>query len=103
MANIIDVMTARLVEARGENKSFPCKTYATRKSADAATLEAAKQCAKNLLGLPADGFQNAEADYIVFYMEDWGRWVGCVNQSELFHRSTHVGGYVGGVPGFFMW
>lgn len=40
------------------------------------------------------------ADYVVFYVEAWGRWVGCVNLSELLRRDTSTGGYLGICTGF---
>ena len=41
------------------------------------------------------------AQYVVFYNEAWGRWVGCICISEVLHRSTSTGGYLGICKGFF--
>jgi hypothetical protein len=47
------------------------------------------------------GFDARPAQYVVFYNEAWGRWVGAINMSELIQRSTSTGGYLGFCEGFY--
>ena len=86
MANIITELTARIEDYRSTNKN-PCKNYATQ----AAATYFDKQ---NREDAPS-------ADYVVFYVEAWGRWVGCINLSELLRRSNSTGGYLGFCKDFF--
>jgi hypothetical protein len=41
------------------------------------------------------------ARHVVFFIEAWGRWVGAMDYSEMFKRSTANGGYIGAITGFF--
>lgn len=85
MANIIETVTARIEEYRKENKN-PCKNYATKEAAEKATAKMAS--------IAACHFGHKEpADYLVFYIEPWGRWVGAVNMTTLLQRGG--GGYIG--------
>ncbi len=43
------------------------------------------------------------ARYVVFYVEAWGRWVGCIDQSEVMQRASSTGGYLGVAKGFFVY
>jgi hypothetical protein len=100
MANIIANLTARIEEYRAENKN-PCKNYATEAAAEKATLDMAQRAANHF-----DRDQRKDvppADYLVFYVEAWGRWVGCINMSEVMRRPTSTGGYIGICTGFFTW
>lgn len=47
------------------------------------------------------GVEARPAQYVVFYNEAWGRWVGAINMSELTLRSSTTGGYMGYCTGFF--
>lgn len=98
MANVITNLTARIEEYRAENKN-PCKNYATEASAEKATAKMAKDAAVHF---NAKGDKGArEANYVVFYIEAWGRWVGCIDMSELLRRPETTGGYLGFCTGFF--
>lgn len=98
MANVIRDLTARIEEYRSTNKR-PCKNYATEAAAEKATADMAQRAAtyfdkQNRADAPS-------AHYVVFYVEAWGRWVGCINLSELIQRSNSTGGYLGFCTGFF--
>lgn len=95
--NIIKSLTARIEDYRATNKQ-PCKNYATEAAAEKATSEIAAHAARYLTGRDNE----PSAQYIVFYVEAWGRWVGCVNMSELLTRKG-AGGYIGCCKGFFTW
>ncbi|UGO51980.1 hypothetical protein PHOOPHIGHTERS_46 [Serratia phage vB_SmaS_PhooPhighters] len=85
MANIIEVITARIEDYRKDNKN-PCKNYATKEAAEKATSKMAS--------IAANHFGHEEqADYIVFYIEAWGRWVGAINMTALLSKGG--GGYIG--------
>jgi len=98
--NIISGLTKEIEEYRAESKN-PCKNYATEAAAEKATAKMAK--------VVADYFhkeRRVEADrparYVVFYNAAWGRWVGCIDLTELMKRNTSTGGYVGDFcKGFF--
>lgn len=98
--NLIKDLTARIEDYRATNKN-PCKNYATEEAAEKATLAMAKVCAahfdRDQRGV--DAVQPAQ--YVVFYNEAWGRWVGCICISEVLHRPTSTGGYLGICKGFF--
>lgn len=103
MANIISELTARIEEYRQTNKN-PCKNYATQAAAERATREMALSASLHFHRVPAQDRENvASADYVVFYVESWGRWVGCINLSELLRRPDSTGGYLGHCKGFFTW
>jgi len=91
--NIIAALTARIEEYRVETKN-PCKNYATEAAAEKATAKMAKVVADYFYYTPG-----VEADrparYVVFYNAAWGRWVGCIDLTELMKRNTSTGGYVG--------
>ena len=92
--NIVETLTARIEEYRLTNKQ-PCKNYATKEAAEKALVAASKRA-----GAYFD--KNAEpARYVVFYNEAWGRWVGAMDYTEMFRRSTCTGGYVGAIAGYF--
>lgn len=92
MANIIATITARIEEYRKDNKN-PCKNYATEAAADKALAKIAKSAA---VYFDKNGDFNARpANYIVFYIEAWGRWVGAVDLTGLLARESTTGGYVG--------
>lgn len=102
MANIIHTLTARIEEYRADNKN-PCKNYATEAAAEKATAQMAQYCANHFDRNQGQGGVPPAADYVVFYVESWGRWVGCINQSEVMRRSTSTGGYLGICKDFFVW
>ncbi|MGB5862318.1 MAG: hypothetical protein WBH52_28265 [Pseudomonas aeruginosa] len=100
MANIITTLTARIEEYRATNKN-PCKNYATQQAAEKATADMAQRAATHF-----DRDQRADApsaDYVVFYVEPWGRWVGAINLSQLVNRKHSTGGYLGFCKGFYTW
>ena len=92
--NIIETLTARIEDYRLTNKQ-PCKNYATEQAAQKATAEAAAAAGKYF-------DQNGEsARYVVFFIPAWNRWVGAMDYTEMFRRSSHNGGYLGAIKGFF--
>lgn len=98
--NIIKHLTARIEEYYATNKN-PCKHYATEAAAEKATAKMAQQAATYF-----DKDRRADArsaDYVVFYFEPMGRWVGCINMTELLNRPNSTGGYLGVCTGFFTW
>lgn len=95
--NIIATLTARIEEYRVENKN-PCKNYATQANAERATGEMAMVAAQHFT---ARGNEVVSARYVVFYVEAWGRWVGCIDMTELLQRKTTTGGYLGICQGFY--
>tara|TARA_R110000851_G_scaffold96792_2_gene209918 strand:+ start:7640 stop:7948 length:309 start_codon:yes stop_codon:yes gene_type:complete len=92
MSNIITTLTARIEDYRKENKK-PCKNYATETAAERATLEVATIAAQHFAINPSG--DTRDADYVVFYIEAWGRWVGAINLTGLLARSDMTGGYLG--------
>ena len=92
--NMITLLTNRIEEYRQENKN-PCKNYATEQAAEKATSKIA-----DLVGKQHGTHQ---AQYLVFYNEAWGRWVGAINLGETLKRTDSRGGYVGlaGSKGFY--
>lgn len=95
--NIIRTLTARIEEYRATNKN-PCKNYATEAAAEKATAEMALRAAKYFA---KQGTEVRSARYVVFYVEAWGRWVGCIDLTELMQRSSSTGGYLGICTGFY--
>jgi hypothetical protein len=96
--NIIASLTARIEDYRATNKQ-PCKNYATEAAAEKATAAMAQAAAVHF-----SRNQDPEArpaQYVVFYNEAWGRWVGAVNLSELLQRQSSTGGYLGYCKGFY--
>jgi hypothetical protein len=92
--NIIETLTARIEEYRLTNKQ-PCKSYKTQQAAEKATKAAAVAAGKYF-------DRNAQpARHVVFFNEAWGRWVGAMDYTEMFRRSTCTGGYVGAISGFY--
>lgn len=97
MANVITTLTARIEDYRTTNKN-PCKNYGTQAAAEKATKAMALAAAAHFT---KPGHEVREADYVVFQVEGWGRWVGCISLSELLGRSSSTGGYLGFCTGFF--
>ena len=101
--DLITNLTARIEEYRADNKN-PCKNYGSKEAADKATLAMATTAA---LHFAKDRNATAEtvtpARYVVFFNEAWGRWVGCIDMTELLQRSTSTGGYLGICKGFFVY
>ena len=97
--NIIASLTARIEEYRTTNKN-PCKNYATEAAAEKATAKMAQDAANYFSKV--SGVEVRPAQYVVFYNEAWGRWVGGINMSELIQRSGSTGGYLGFCVGFFV-
>lgn len=95
--NVIHEITKRIEKRRAENKN-PCKNYATEAAAEKATLAIARIASEHFT---KPGERIVPARYVVFYVESWGRWVGCVDLTELLRRSTSTGGYLGICKGFF--
>ena len=92
--NIIETVTGRIEAYRATNKQ-PCKNYATESAAEKATAAAATAAGKYF---DRDG---RAPRYVVFFIPAWNRWVGAMDYTELFRRSTAKGGYVGAIKGFF--
>jgi hypothetical protein len=94
--NIIESLIVRIEERRLDNKQ-PCKNYATQEAAEKATAAAAKAAGKY--------FDSDEktARYVVFFIPAWNRWVGGLDYTELFRRSTANGGYIGAIKGFYVY
>lgn len=94
--NIITDLIARIEGYRATNKQ-PCKNYSTQEMAEKATKALAIDAGKYF------DREGREANYLVLYVEPWGRWVGAINLSELVQRKTSIGGYLGmcSARGFF--
>jgi hypothetical protein len=92
--NITENLISRIEEYRATNKQ-PCKNYATQEAAEKATAKAAEAAGKYF---DRDG---KAPRYVVFLVPAWGRWVGAMDYTEMFRRSTHNGGYLGAITGFF--
>ena len=98
MSNIIATLTARIEDYRATNKN-PCKNYGSEAAAEKATAKMAQNAATYF---DKEGRSDApSARYVVFYVEAWGRWVGCIELSELLRRTNSTGGYLGYCKGFF--
>lgn len=96
--NIIKTIKARLIESRGTNKAFPCKTYASEASAESYTSVAAIEYAHALIHGRMEEIESAR--YVVFYIAEWDRWVGAIDATEVLARKG-AGGYVGACQGFY--
>jgi predicted ATPase len=96
--NLITALTARIEDYRAENKQ-PCKSYATEAAAERATAAIALHAAHVFTRPHLTQVESAR--YVVFFNAAWGRWVGCVDMTELMHRSSSTGGYVGVCTGFY--
>jgi hypothetical protein len=94
MSSIIKSLTERIEEYRLTNKQ-PCKNYATEEAAEKATAKAADAAGKYF---DRDG---KAPRYVVFFIPAWNRWVGAMDYTEMFRRSTHNGGYIGAITGFY--
>ena len=94
--NIIETLTARIEEYRLTNKQ-PCKNYATKEAAEKATAKAAEAAGKYF------DSEGRAPRYVVFFIPAWGRWVGGLDYTELFRRSTANGGYIGAIAGFYVY
>lgn len=98
MANIIENLTARIENYRATNKQ-PCKNYATKEAAEKATAKMAQRAANYFDKYDRDNAPSA--NYLVFFNEAWGRWVGAIDLSDLLRRPNSTGGYLGFCAGFF--
>ena len=92
--NITENLISRIEEYRATNKQ-PCKNYATQEAAEKATAKAADAAGKYF---DRDG---KAPRYVVFFVPAWGRWVGALDYTEMFRRSTANGGYLGAITGFY--
>jgi len=92
--NIITLLTNK-IEKRKTETANPCKSYATMAAAEKATSKMA-----DMVG---NEHGTRQAQYLVFYIESWGRWVGAVNLTETLARHDRNGGYLGlcGTNGFY--
>jgi hypothetical protein len=95
MANIITKLTARIADFYKTNKK-PCKAYATEAAADKAGEKMADIARVYFCGEDGD-----DVDYVVFYFAPMGKWVACINLSEVMNRKDCKGGYIGICTGFF--
>lgn len=82
--NIVQKLTGRILNRLEETKT-PCKNYATEKAADLEGQRVAKIAAEHL--------EVSDVDYIVFYVEFWGRWCVAFNLQKAFQQGK--GGYIG--------
>lgn len=100
--NFLDKLIGRIEDSRKDNKN-PCKNYATKEAAEKATAKAAQNVANNFSQARLNGSDKDEvpAEYIVLFIESWGRWVGFINMSEVMNRPTSTGGYLGVEIGFY--
>jgi hypothetical protein len=92
--NSTENLISRIEEYRATNKQ-PCKNYATQEAAEKATAKAAKAAGNYF---DRDG---KAPRYVVFLVPAWGRWVGAMDYTEMFNRSTANGGYLGAITGFY--
>lgn len=90
--NIISNLTSRIESYRKENKN-PCKSYTTESRAEKATAKMAHKAARH--------FGVEDAEYVVFFVEPWGRWVGAININKIISNPRAMGGYVGICTGFY--
>jgi len=86
--NTIENIISNIEDARKTNKN-PCKNYASKEGAEKATKKIARKA-----GMYFDTTKQ-EAHYVVMENKAWGRWVGAVCLSQLQHRKSYIGGYVG--------
>lgn len=96
--NVIKSLTAR-IEADRTTCKETCKNYATEAGAEKATAKMAMEAAKYFAKPNETDVRSAR--YVVFYVESWGRWVGCIDLSELLMRQSSTGGYLGFCTGFY--
>jgi hypothetical protein len=89
--NVIKTLIARIEEVRTTNKN-PCKNYSTEARAEKATAAVAELAARHFT---KQGFEVKPAQYVVFFVPEWNRWVGAVSLTELMGRSSSTGGYLG--------
>ena len=60
------------MESHRKYAQDPCKNYATRENAEKAVAKAAEKFG---------------ADYIVFYNDAWGRWIGAINTGDFSKKN----------------
>lgn len=96
MSNVIATLTARIEDYRLTNQN-PCKSYSTQAAAEKATAAMAEKAAR-IYDRNADA---NSANYVVFFIEAWGRWVGAIDLNEIIRRPTFAGGYIGALTGFY--
>ena len=92
--NIIENLISRIEDYRATNKQ-PCKNYATQEAAEKATEKAATAAGNYF---DRDG---KAPRYVVFLVPAWNRWVGAMDYTEMFNRSTANGGYLYAIKGFY--
>jgi phosphopantetheinyl transferase (holo-ACP synthase) len=96
--NVIEKLVERIEDYRLTNKQ-PCKNYATKEAAEKAVAAMAQKAATHFDAHSAPDAKPAR--YVVFYMEQWGRWVGAIDLQELLGRKNSSGGYLGFCTGFY--
>jgi hypothetical protein len=89
--NIIKTVKTRIEEYLLTNKN-PCKNYKTEEAAEKATSEAATLVAQHF---SSNNETLEQADYVVFYVESWGRWVGAIDLTKVTMNPKAKGGYLG--------
>lgn len=100
--NIIKDLTRRMIASRETNKTFPCPVYATEKNAEKATAAVAQKAA-TYFSRDKEPEKARSANYVVFYIAEWDKWVGAVNLSEVLARRESTGGYLGICGTVFVW
>ena len=95
--NVITTLTARILDYYATNKN-PCKNYGSEAAAESATSKVAMVAAQHFT---KPNEKVVSARHVVLYAAEMGRWVGCVDLTELMRRNTSTGGYIGVCKGFF--
>lgn len=102
--NIIKEIVKRLEDARGSNKGYPCKTFATELAAEKATADMAQKVANYFIPEHRRSGDARSARFILIQMPEWdNRWVGVIDQTEVMGRPDATGGYLGIAKGFFVY
>ncbi|WGN90757.1 hypothetical protein [Burkholderia phage vB_BglM_WTB] len=100
--NIIKDLTRRMIASRETNKTFPCQVYASEKNAEKAMAALAQKTA-TYFSRDKNPENARPANYVVFYIAEWDKWVGAINLSEVIARRESTGGYLGICGNVFVW
>lgn len=90
--DILDSIEKRIAERAAETKT-PCRTYATRESANTAAKRVAEVAGKHF-AKRQDDYRPARYLLLQPACLD-GRWVCVFDMSELMQRASSTGGYIG--------
>lgn len=86
--NTVKELVARIEDRFTETKN-PCKTYATEAAADKVGMKYAALAGEWYCS------SNRPARYVVVYVPKMNRYTVAFDMTEMMHRSTFLGGYVG--------